>query len=157
MGQGFEAVRPIDMAEQSKREMRAQFAALPWRRREGKIELLLVTSRGGERWIIPKGWPMDGKPPAAAAAIEAHEEAGVIGVPSERCVGVFTYRKETTDGDFPVIAAVFPVEVTRLLPDWDERKARQRKWVAPKKAARLVSDPDLARLLSDPTLLKLLQ
>ncbi|WP_375261518.1 NUDIX hydrolase [Palleronia sp.] len=157
MGRGFETVRPIDMADQGKRDMRAQFAALPWRRNDGRIEVLLVTTRDGDRWVIPKGWPMDGKTPAACAATEAYEEAGVIGVASERCVGVFTYRKRASEGGLPVIAAIFPLEVTRLLSDWDERKSRRRKWVSPKKAARLVSDPELARVLSDPTLLTFLR
>lgn len=154
MGQGFNAVRPVTMADQSKRDMRAQFAALPWRRADDRIEVLLVTTRDGDRWVIPKGWPMDGKTPAASAATEAYEEAGVTGIASERCVGVFTYSKA---GGLPVIAAVFPLEVTRLLPDWDERKSRRRRWVSLKKAARLVSEPDLARLLADPTLLILLR
>ena len=154
MGRSFDPIRPVDMAEQGKRGMRAQFAALPWRRHGGKVEVLLVTTRDGDRWIIPKGWPMDGKTPAASAATEAYEEAGVIGIASERCVGVFTYSKGS---GLRVVSAVFPLEVTRLLDTWIERKSRKRRWVSLRKAARLVSEPDLARLLSDPTLLSLLR
>lgn len=62
-----------------------QVASLPLRRSEdGKIEVLLVTSRETRRWIIPKGWPMKGKKQHEAAAIEAEEEAGVIGNTSKK-------------------------------------------------------------------------
>ena len=32
-----------------------------------------------KRWVLPKGWPMKGKKPHAVAAIEALEEAGLLG------------------------------------------------------------------------------
>ncbi|MFC6583776.1 NUDIX hydrolase [Sulfitobacter aestuariivivens] len=54
--------------------MRTQFAALCYRVKKGKVQVLLVTSRGTKRWIVPKGWPMDGKTPAQSAALEAWEE-----------------------------------------------------------------------------------
>ena len=58
------------------REPRAQFAALPWRRRaDAGIEVLLITSRETRRWVIPKGWPIKGKSSAKSAAREAFEEA----------------------------------------------------------------------------------
>ncbi|WP_108895190.1 NUDIX hydrolase [Palleronia abyssalis] len=145
---------PIRMSSFGKRDMRAQFAALPWRRRNGKIEVLLVTTRDTGRWVIPKGWPMNGKTPAEVAATEAFEEAGVIGVPADQCLGIFTYTKILEDGELPVVAVVYPVEVTRLLSDWDEKPCRKRKWVALKKAAKTVSDIELAELLSDPALQK---
>ncbi len=152
MGRRAGGARPVALTDLGKRDMRAQFAALCWRRRQGELEVVLVTSRDSGRWIIPKGWPMDGRTPAEAAAIEAREEAGVTGIASERCLGVFTYAKRRLAGDLPVIVAVFPVEVTATLATWSEHKARSRRWVGLKKAARLVSDPDLARLLQDPTL-----
>ena len=48
-----------------------QYAALPWRQSEQSIEILLITTRRTRRWIVPKGWPMDGRAPNAAAAREA--------------------------------------------------------------------------------------
>lgn len=140
-----------------KRDMRAQFAALCWRQRDDKIEVLLITSRDSGRWVIPKGWPMQGKAPEQAAGIEALEEAGVRGVVSERSIGVFTYLKEMEDGALPVLVAVFPLAVSKVLADWPEKGERTRAWMTLKKAARTVSDPELARILSDPTLPKLLK
>jgi 8-oxo-dGTP pyrophosphatase MutT (NUDIX family) len=59
---------------------RIQYAALPYRARgKSELEVMLVTSRGSRRWIIPKGWPKRGIPAHDTAAKEAFEEAGVIG------------------------------------------------------------------------------
>ncbi|MDB5495247.1 MAG: hypothetical protein JWP86_2584, partial [Phenylobacterium sp.] len=40
----------------SHRGPRRQFAALPWRRAETGVEVLLITSKETRRWVIPKGW-----------------------------------------------------------------------------------------------------
>ena len=64
-----------------KDRFREQYAALCYRRNPdtGTIAVLLVTSRESLRWIVPKGWPIQGKKPHQVAAIEALEEAGVRG------------------------------------------------------------------------------
>src|SRR5262245_27803842 len=70
-----------------------------YRHDSGDIEILVVTSRETRRWIIPKGWPMKGKEPHKAAAIEAWEEAGVRGKPNKKSVGSYTYLKDLDNGD----------------------------------------------------------
>jgi len=46
-----------------------QYAALPYRSRgSSRTEVMLVTSRGTRRWIIPKGWPQKGRAPHRSAA-----------------------------------------------------------------------------------------
>jgi len=41
---------------------RVQYGALPYRvRGRSRPEIMLVTSRETQRWIIPKGWPKKGK------------------------------------------------------------------------------------------------
>jgi 8-oxo-dGTP pyrophosphatase MutT (NUDIX family) len=70
-----------------------QFAALPYRIDRTGPEILLITTRGKGRWSIPKGWPMKGRKPRAAAAVEAFEEAGVIGKIARRSVGNFKHSK----------------------------------------------------------------
>jgi len=58
------------------RAERVQYGALPYRRAgEADMQVLLVTSRGTKRWIIPKGWPIAGLSPNQTAAREALEEA----------------------------------------------------------------------------------
>ena len=46
------------------RPKRVQYAALPYRPTGASgTEVMLVTSRGRQRWIIPKGWPHSGRAP----------------------------------------------------------------------------------------------
>ena len=62
-----------------KRPNRLQVAALCYRTGADGKEVLMITSRGTGRWIIPKGWPVEGKDGPASALQEAWEEAGVKG------------------------------------------------------------------------------
>ena len=126
-----------------------QVAALPWRLdSKGKLRILLVTSRTNGKWMLPKGWPMDGKSPSEAAQIEAREEAGVEGEVSDNAIGSFRYIKLFGDGTSThAQALVYPVRVTSVLPQWDEKHQRSRNWLRPKKAAEMVFEPDLRRFL----------
>ena len=54
---------PLTLKKGSKEEARSQFGAICYRMRKGKPQVLLITSRGTGRWVLPKGWPIDGKPP----------------------------------------------------------------------------------------------
>lgn len=130
-------------------QARTQFGALCWRRKGREVEVLLVTTRGRGRWIIPKGWPVHGATPAGAAETEAWEEAGVEGRAEPECLGIFSYAKTFATGDaLPCVVAVFPLEVRKLHADYPERKERRRRWVSPAKAARLVDEPELSVLLA---------
>ncbi|MFG6582226.1 NUDIX hydrolase [Sulfitobacter sp. 1A12779] len=140
---------PISLNGGQKDELRIQFAALCWRRKRGKLQILLITSRGSKRWIIPKGWPMDGKTPAASALVEAWEEGGVVGQARGQCLGVYSYAKTGADGILPCLAMLYPVKVKALAKHFPEKGQRKRMWCSRRKAARLVEAPDLARLIRD--------
>ena len=56
-----------------------QVAAVCHRVRDGRIEFLLVQTRGSGRWTFPKGSVEPGLTHSQAAALEAFEEAGVHG------------------------------------------------------------------------------
>src|SRR5438270_65110 len=76
-----------------------QYGALPWRRTpDGALEVLLITTRGTRRWIVPKGWADDGLDPREAAAIEAYEEAGVLGDVNGEPLGMLVHRKLLKSG-----------------------------------------------------------
>lgn len=124
-----------------------QCAALCWRIKNNKLQVLLITSRETRRWVTPKGWPMAGKTLAESAAQEAWEEAGVVGKVRPRALGVFGYRKRLRDADVPCVAAVFPMRVKKLVDDFPEKGQRRRRWLSRKKAAKLVREPELARLI----------
>jgi 8-oxo-dGTP pyrophosphatase MutT (NUDIX family) len=125
-----------------------QVAALPWRREpDGSVLVLLVTTLQTHRWIIPKGWPVPGERDFAAAALEAREEAGVIGTTGTTSIGTFMYEKRRASGSVPVEVTVFPLEVREELSHWPERKRRQRAWFTLADAAALVQEPGLQELL----------
>jgi 8-oxo-dGTP pyrophosphatase MutT (NUDIX family) len=131
--------------------MKFQTAALCYRTRRGRTEVLLITSRGTGRWVIPKGWLMSGKSASEAAAVEAWEEAGVKhGEPAGTPIGSFIYAKILKNGlPLPVEARVFPIEVRELADDYPEAHQRARRWVEPAEAAGMVDEPDLRQLLRD--------
>ncbi|MGH1331489.1 MAG: NUDIX hydrolase [Paracoccaceae bacterium] len=140
--------KTLKMRNAQKSDLRTQFGALCYRIRKDKVQVLLVTSRGTGRWIIPKGWPMDGATPAKAAKVEAWEEAGVQGRVYPVCVGLYSYFKEIGPDRMPCIVAVFPVAVKRLCDEFPEAGTRKRKWVTPKKAAKMVDQPELGQLIA---------
>ena len=151
---------PLATAGEGTSALRTQYAALCWRRREKRVEVLLVTSRGTGRWIAPKGWPIEGLTPAGAAAREAWEEAGARGRVDEVCLGIYTYLKSLREdgevvGGLPCAVAVFPLEVEALARDFPEAGQRRRRWMSRRKAASRVTEPELARLITgfDPSAL----
>lgn len=112
----------------------------------GKV--LMITSRGTGRWIIPKGWPMPGRSLAQAAMQEAWEEAGAQGVVSGAVLGRYHYGKAQDRGyAIPVEVQVFLVRVEALADDYPEASQRSRRWFSPAKAAALVDEPGLAQIL----------
>ncbi len=107
-----------------------------------------MTSRDSGRWVIPKGWPINGLSPSGSAAQEAWEEGGVRGKVRDACQGIYDYDKSLDKGtDLPVSVAVFPIEVAKLADDFPEKGQRKRKWFSPKKAASRVQEPQLKRIL----------
>lgn len=140
---------PIDCDVPPGREVHGQCAALCWRIDRGRPRILLTTTRGTGRWILPKGWPIDGLSPAETAAREAWEEAGVQGRSRDLCLGLFSYCKATGSGDMLCVAVVYPVKVKTLSRRFPEKGQRQRKWFSPKKAASRVQEPELARILRE--------
>ena len=98
------------------RPKRQQVAALCYRGVGKGKQVLLVTSRGTGRWIIPKGWPIRGKNGSQSAMQEAWEEAGVReGTTGTAAIGSYTYDKQQSSGwSFPVETMVYPVAVETL-------------------------------------------
>ena len=126
-----------------------QIAALPLRwDKKGQVQVLMVTSRDTGRWVMPKGWEMDGKKPWRAAKIEALEEAGARGYIGSEEIGIYHYDKILADGTTTHCEVrVYPMIVEKLKRRWKERKQRKRKWFTPSAAARRVHEPELSDLL----------
>ena len=117
------------------------------RKPNGVLEVMLVTSRDTGRFVVPKGWPMKGHKDCRAAAIEAEEEAGLLGKIGKEPVGEYLYWKRR-DLHFDLVRVfVYRLDVTGHLPVWREMNEREVRWFAPGDAALLVEEPGLSALL----------
>lgn len=121
---------------------------MPWRRQNGDLEFLLITTRTTKRWIVPKGWPQAGLSPSESAAREALEEAGVVGEVAAKPLGTFQYSKRLKNGDFlPLHIKVFALEVVQQRRSWIEKGVREARWCSLDEALTRVTEPGLRRLL----------
>ena len=128
-------------------ETHVQYAALPWRIRES-LEIMLVTSRDTRRWVIPKGWPMKGLKPSTTAAIEALEEAGVVGKIEKKKLGSYHYRKRLKNGAALLCRVdVFPLRVARQHENWREMHQRVTHWRPYQDAAEQVAEQELKEMI----------
>lgn len=126
-----------------------QLAALCYRATEAGTKVLLITSRDTGRWVIPKGWPIDGHSAEEAAQREAYEEAGVRGKIIGEALGSYGYLKGLEgQKPLPCRVLVFALRVDEMADDFPERGQRKLKWFSPKQAARKVQEEELRTILS---------
>ena len=129
---------------------RTQVAALPWREKEERLEIMLITSRDTGRWVLPKGWPEGEEEFHEAALREAAEEAGLRGTISATDAGRYFYGKCLKSGlERRCEVYVFPLKVERVENKWPEKGQRIRRWFRPDEASTKVREPDLAELLAE--------
>jgi len=127
---------------------RLQYGVLALRMRGGSADVLLITSRGTRRWIIPKGNPEKGRTGAEVGAIEAFEEAGLIGEVWTRPMGSYLSPKHLPSGRIvPCKIEVYRMDVEEVLDDWPEKGQRERRWYSLDEAAMLVGEGGLVALM----------
>lgn len=128
---------------------RRQYAALPWRRTEFGVEILLITSRETRRWVLPKGWGKKDEPATIAVAREALEETGVAGPVAETPLGQYRYQKVFKSGRVRRLkVSVYPLEVVHEHAQWPEMSVREKLWVSLEEGAGLVDEPELRALIA---------
>ncbi len=120
-----------------------QSAVVPFRLDQGRPEILLIRSRSGQRWIVPKGIREPNLSHAQSALKEAWEEAGIKGQVGDTPLGRCNYRKWGGTCHLEV----YPMEVTEQAEHWDE-DFRDRRWVSPKKAASLLRPKALGEMVA---------
>ena len=125
-----------------------QVGALCLRAGKDGPEVLMVKSSRG-RWILPKGWPMDGHTDAQTAKIEAWEEAGVEkGKVGKSPIGGYVTEKRFDDGRVATCHVnVYRIDVKQMTKTYPEATLRKRKWMSLKKAAKKADDIGLQALL----------
>lgn len=122
-----------------------QVGALPYALVDGRLSVLLITSRRNGRWIFPKGAIEPGMSASQSAALEALEEAGVVGQAEDTPIGSYRTGSDL-DGSALVDVDIYPMLVQTQLEEWKEREQRLRHWAVVSEAQRLLADPALGRI-----------
>ncbi len=122
----------------------AQSSVIPWRIKNGKVEILVILSSKKKHWVVPKGIWEPGLTAPESAAKEALEEAGVEGLVADAVIGSYVYPKWGAG----CTVEVYAMEVTRVLPseEWQEAH-RGREWVSLEKAAKKLKQDELKPML----------
>lgn len=121
-----------------------QSAVIPYRIRDGRLEILLVRSSGHKHWVVPKGIIDPGHSAQESALKEAWEEAGIEGEVDNEPLGSYRYPKW---GAYCSVA-VYPMAVSREIPvdEWEEPE-RGRHWVSAEMASKLLKQEELRPLV----------
>ena len=128
------------MSSRSKQKYFKQSGVIP----VYKGQVVVITARGSQRWIIPKGsidWELTAQ---ESAAKEALEEAGIKGKVFPEEIGTYTYEK--LGGQFKV--RLYYMEVSKLKEKWDEQAFRKRKLLTPKQAIKKVVPAAVSKIMA---------
>jgi 8-oxo-dGTP pyrophosphatase MutT (NUDIX family) len=106
-------------------------------------QVCVVSSRGGKRWVIPKGCLEPGKTASEIALQEAWEEAGLVGVLQPDPVGSYLYDK----AGITCHVLVFLLNVTQVCEHWPEETFRERHWLTPAQALSRIEDRGLREII----------
>ena len=120
-----------------------QSGVVPYRKKNGKVEVLLVTSIRRKNWIIPKGFIEYHLTPFQSAKKEAFEEAGVRGGNATKILGSYTVRKNGSE----LLTKIYSMKVTRIYKDYPEKNLRKRKWFLIADATKKVDLYELATII----------
>ncbi len=122
---------------------REQAGVIPFRRREGVIEICLIRNIGRKKWKIPKGFVDSDETIEEAALKEAWEEAGLKGRLVGEPIGSYEYEK----WEFELTVTVYLMEVASEDDKWQESRFRERKWSAIETAFAMLKKHPVGPLL----------
>lgn len=111
---------------------------------KGRLKFLVIGSSKKHHWVVPKGIKDPGLTPQQSAAKEAWEEAGIRGEVVDEPLGRYSVEKWGAQCNVDV----YPMRVTEILDEeiWEENH-RMRHWLAAKKAAASLKQPELGSML----------
>lgn len=123
-----------------------QSGVIPYRVKDGRLEILVIASNKKKHWVLPKGIQDPGMSAQESAAREALEEAGALGEVDAQSLGRYTYEKWGAE----CTVDVFPMRVSELIEeaDWDESH-RGRQWLKASKAADKLKQAALAPMIEN--------
>jgi len=120
-----------------------QSGVIPYRKNNGILEILLITSIKKNKWIIPKGYVEFNLSPFESAKKEAFEEAGIIGSNETFELGTIELKK----GIGVTHMKIFSMEVIKIFEDYPEKNLRKRKWFSTEEAAAKVAIPEIPAMI----------
>ncbi|WP_346269423.1 NUDIX hydrolase [Rhizobium wenxiniae] len=143
-----QVVRPTPTSTDDFHDLAQQVGALCYRRTRNGPEMLLITTRGTGKWMIPKGWLIDGLTEREVAERQAWEEAGIVGRAKKRAFASFSYIKIVgKDRKLPARVRVFLLRVRRQRNHYPEMSQRRLAWLSPQEAVARVKETELKRIL----------
>lgn len=121
-----------------------QSGVIPFRERDGRLEVLVIQSSQRNHWVVPKGVSGPGQSLQESAAEEALEEAGVTGTVLDLSLGSYPIQKWGAR----CTVHMFPLQVERVLSEeeWEEQH-RGREWLTVEDAAARVAQPELQLMI----------
>ena len=117
-----------------------QVAAVCYRRRGHAVEFLLVNTNGGSKWTFPKGCTDTRLSHSQAAAREALEEAGAVGVIEPRHFHLYIHSKGVfwqPSGVQEFVVKAFLMEVTSTRTPGESM--RNPTWCSAAEARRILA------------------
>lgn len=121
-----------------------QSGVIPYRKNEGGLEILLITSINKQKWIIPKGYVEFNLSPFESAKKEAFEEAGIIGSNETIELGTIAIKKDLGVTHMKI----FSMEVIKILEDYPEKELRKRKWFNTEEASSKVTIAEIPAMIA---------
>jgi hypothetical protein len=129
--------------------MSLQSAALAYRiSGSQELEVLLVTSRRGARWRIPRVKVKCGRSARSCADQDAFREAGVFGKIAQDPLVRWFRKPAPFRADLPVkVIEAYALAVETEAPCWPDMHRRQRSWMSLKDAIHAVNGRRWKRML----------
>jgi 8-oxo-dGTP pyrophosphatase MutT (NUDIX family) len=121
-----------------------QSGVIPFRKKNGNIEVLLISTQKAN-WTIPKGIIEDRHTPQESALKESVEEAGAWGIVADKKSGSYRYKK--WGGTCNV--KVYKMKVVKILSKWEEDHFRERLWVPLEKVPKFINRKKLANIIME--------
>lgn len=120
-----------------------QSGVIPYIIEKGNIQIILIKSRSGKKWILPKGFIDEGLTPSESALKEAFEEAGVTGTVSSKPAGFYKYTRQMKEYK----VSLFPMKTEVINDEWPESSERERKLVNLESVDYYINDPGIREVI----------
>jgi len=122
-----------------------QSGVIPYIIEKGDIKIILITSRSGKKWILPKGFIDEGLTPSESAQKEAFEEAGVTGIVSAESAGSYNYTRQMKDYE----VSLYPMKTENIKDHWPESSERERIIVSLKSMKDYINDSGIRNVVEN--------